>query len=153
MTPRSTNWIELFPLLKDQLRGEQKRTGICSDRLLDGRDDIPGGLSAKVIDLWLAKSAKRAEAQQYEYVMSLYRALPSQSPVGKRPLNRQADRVPVTEELRAQLRLIHTHAPANYLLAAPDTFTPSKMSHVLSGRDKTIPKDALDYVLSFAKPC
>jgi len=123
-----------------ELRRQRKRTGLGSVSIvkLIGKEAKPP--APHVIDNWVSGNQPYADARQFELVMTTYMAQASLSSDGTGP-----DEVAVTDELRDELRVIHARSPSGYLEAAPQKFSASQMSHLLSGRTKRLSRSMLEF--------
>ena len=134
--------------MHNALLSEKLRTGLGAIAVFKSITSPPPELTASTIEHWLSGSPKTVNAEHLELVINAWRALPNNAPTRRRPLKTSTGRIEVSEEMRAQLRHIHENAPPRYMRAAPKGFTATKLSHVLSGRDRTIPTSVWLFMLS-----
>ena len=139
------NYVLLSKERLDALLAEKKRTNLGSIALLKNASDVPDGLKASTIDRWLA-GQKAVRKSHYRYVIQRYKSLPDNCANVRRPIRDAPGRIQVTAELRKKLRTLHGQAPLKYLDNAPCGFNDVKLAHVLSGRNKTIPSEFVDYL-------
>ena len=142
--------IALTPTRMDALKSERCRTLIGSLTLLKDAPDAPHGLKPALIDSWLA-GGKTARKDHYEYVIQRYKSFPDNHVNKRRPIRDAPDRIEVTTAVRKKLRMLHGRAPLKYLDHAPGKFSDVKLAHVLSGRDKTIPREFMDYLAALVE--
>lgn len=58
--------------LRDQLLAHQERTGLGAGALLNGREDLPHGLTPAMAYRWFTGQARAANAEHLSYVLELY---------------------------------------------------------------------------------
>ncbi|MCR9261192.1 MAG: hypothetical protein NXH95_15830 [Pseudomonadaceae bacterium] len=140
--------------MRNALLEEKRRTNVTPFQLLKGSVQTPDGLNPRIIDQWLNGLKKKAKKHHLAFVLDAYEALPDRDratahqlrPTSGRPVQRSADRVKITDEMRAEIRSIHSNSPMGYLKDHPHGLTPTKMCHIVSGRNKTIDRNALEFL-------
>ncbi|WP_159807585.1 hypothetical protein [Litoreibacter roseus] len=128
--------------LKSQLRAEKHRTQSGSITLLKSTQSVPERLSGAIIDGWISGRTRTAQREHLEFVLQAYRALPDGAGGPNKPINGAKSRVRITNAMRSKLAKIHAVAPSNYLRKASPDLTPVKIAHILSGRNKSISREA-----------
>lgn len=58
------------------LNTEKTRTGIGSFKLLKQSQDVPDGLSYRIIESWMSGQTVRAQKLHYDFTLELWRSLP-----------------------------------------------------------------------------
>ncbi len=127
-------------MIRRRLVSERRRTGVGAAELLDGRPDAPDGLNASRIDGFCRGDRGRFRQDHAEYVLALWRALPS------------LELVRLTSEIRAILRAHaeRTRTGAHGVLSGASDKPAGLTIGVVQGwlgDTAQARKDHLDYVL------
>ncbi|GAB5469823.1 MAG: hypothetical protein Kilf2KO_28530 [Rhodospirillales bacterium] len=138
--------VDITEAMRDTLKAETQRSGVGTVRLVKEFGPLPDGLSAHSVHGWINGAIKSVKQRHFEHVLGLYKTIPDTLANTKRPVEGRLDRVEVTVALREELRALHTGKPQNYLHEAPAGFTAVTMAQVLSGRNKTISTEVLEYL-------
>ena len=147
MKRSNENRCEFTPDMRALLLAEKARTGLGAIAVLKSIDPRPKGLTASAIEHWLSGKPQTVNAEHYTIILNAWRALPDNAPTKRRPLKTTSGRIEVSEDMRATLQRIHADALPRYLRGAPDGFSATKLAHVLSGRDRTMPLSAWKSIL------
>lgn len=141
-------YTALTPAMLEALRTEKNRTGLGAHALarLPG---FPDGVSAPMLNNWLAGHTASLDPAHYQAVLEFYRTQTSALAPQRRPLKTTAGRIEITPAMRVVLREAHQRAPTGYLKRAPGGYSAVKLAHVLSGRDKTMPKAVWEFVCRY----
>lgn len=140
MAKQASKKTPLNAISLGELRRQRKRTGLGSASIVKTLKREANAPAPHVIDNWLSGNQRYADLAQFEMVLLAYNAQPSLSEDGTGP-----DYVAMTDDLRDELRAIHAKSASGYLDAAPQKFTPTQMSHLLSGRTKKLSRVMLEF--------
>lgn len=138
--------VDITEAMRDALKVEIQRSGVGTVKLFREFGPLPDELSPHSVHAWTNGATKSVKARHFDCVLERYRTIPDAIANAKRPVGGKSDRVEITETLQHELQAIHSGKPPGYLRDAPAGFTPVTMAHILSGRDKTINKEALAYL-------
>lgn len=68
--------IPVTEAMASELRAELARTGIAHATMLDGIDDLPPGLTPRIVKGWLYRDAATTDARYWEFVMTRLNTAP-----------------------------------------------------------------------------
>lgn len=146
MSKRTITKTPLNATSLGELRRQRKRTGLGSVSIAKTLEHEANAPAPHVIDNWLSGNQPYADIAQFEMVLLAYNAQPSLSEDGTGP-----DYVAMSDDLREEVRAIHARSASGYLDAAPQKFTPTQMSHLLSGRTKKLSRVMLEFFRNEAR--
>ena len=124
----------------EALRIERDRTSIGPQALLKGREDVPEGLNHAVLTHWMAGRVRTLQLVHLEYVLELWRSLPSDESLQVTP-----DLVFELNQLRKQSRA-NPVSIVKWRSDVPAGLTTAKINRLLSGKSKTVRKRYVDYL-------
>lgn len=105
--------VRLTKAQRGALASERRRTRLNARQILCMCDCLPDGLTARVVNGWLAGHRMTANPDQFEFVIALYRAQPDFAATadgeGRYAMPgscraRRADSIPLTPEMQIELR-------------------------------------------------
>jgi len=134
----------ITPELITKIKSQISRTGVSTEHILDGRNDVPQGVTIAQIGAWLYQpQRKRINIEQFDYVWNLWTSLPDNP------------KVQITDDIIEQLRAHQSKTgfgPAALLSGrrheTPEGLDSSKIQCWMRGTVKSAQKDHLDYVLN-----
>ena len=119
------------------LEDHRVRTGIGVNSLLYGkRREVPKGLNSSIIRGWVRGATKTARQEHFEYVLSLYSALPDNA------------RVEVSDKDREELQTLKRRTA---FVVKGTGLKPGTASAIVSGRIQKTRKNYLDWLLEAAR--
>lgn len=133
-----------------RLLQEKRRTQCGSVTLLKDAKEVPPGLTPMMVDSWLDGRVKTAAPEHLQFVLDAYAHIPDGEGGPNKPIKNAAGRVRITAELRTWIEEVHAQAPKGYLQQAPKGLTQVRMAHILSGRNKTMSREALEHLEGIA---
>ena len=74
---RYENYVVISKEDLTALRSEKNRTGLGGIKLLQYTEDPPNSLTGHTISSWLSGNIKKAPQESIDYVLNLYRRMPS----------------------------------------------------------------------------
>lgn len=127
------SYIEITGELRKTLLQHRERTGVGSSQLLRGkRREAPNKLTSSFIDNWMRGQSKSAKKEYWDYVLSLYEALPDDIWI---PLKGRAKETLIE-------RLDKASTSLNRLFVGrkdfPKGFSPQKIVHWRSNNENNI---------------
>ena len=143
-----SGYIEITNEMYDTLKAHKNRTGMGAIVIHDymkGKGMLPENITVQRIDSWFSRIAKSVKAKDFDAVLRAYEGI-KEDYVDKNIPRTGTLREPVTPEFLKQLKQAfkkRTNFSAKTLLKHPDTpskLTQVKLSNILKGRTKTIPK-------------
>ena len=136
-----TDRVDLTKKRLEALHQERLRTQLGSIALINAAANTPPELTYSTIEAWITGNVQSVPRQLYEFVIEAYRAQPDGIPNTRRPLEKDGQRIPITDEMRIRLRLLNHAAPERFLEDLPIKFSGSQLCFAMNGRMKTISRD------------
>ena len=140
MTTNDPDKASLNGIALSALKRERLRTGLGShavSALFPKKKNAP---TPAMIDNWLSGKQKFAKSSHLELVLMTYAKQPDALPDGTK-----AAYVTMTDALRDEIRQIHGRSASGYLDEAPERFSRAQLSHLMTGRKKTLSRVMLDF--------